>query len=64
LTVNRAKRAPDIGYNVEVSGDMHSWASGGSNTVTLTDAETQLVVRDNTPVGAGPRFIRLAITGR
>jgi len=62
LTVNRATRVPDIAYNVEVSGDAKTWASGSPNTVTLADTDSQLVVRDNTPVGAAPRFIRLAVT--
>jgi hypothetical protein len=62
LTVNRGARLTDVAYTVEVSGDRQTWSSGTPNTVTITDTATQLVVRDNTPVGPAPRFIRLAVS--
>ena len=62
LTVNRTERLPDVSYIVQVSGDLTTWASGTPNTVTLSDSNTQLVVRDATPVGPSPRFMRLAIS--
>jgi len=62
LTINRATRAPDINYVVEVSNDLKTWSSGAPNTVTLSDTETRLVVRDNSPIGSLGRAIRLAIT--
>jgi hypothetical protein len=62
LTVNRASRVTDVTYLVEVSSDSKTWVFGPPNTVTLSDTSTQLVVRDNTPVGASPRFIRLAVS--
>ena len=62
LTVNRVARLSDVNYTVEVSGDGQTWVSGSPNTVTITDTATQLVVRDNTPVGLAPRLIRLAIS--
>jgi hypothetical protein len=63
MTVNRAAKQTDITYVVEVSGDLKTWVSGPSNTVTLTDTATQLVVCDNTPApSAVERFIRLRVT--
>jgi hypothetical protein len=62
LTVNRVARLADVNYVVEVSGDMQTWVSGSPNTVTIADTPTQLVVRDNTPAGTSPRFIRLAVS--
>jgi hypothetical protein len=62
LAANRSAQAPDITYVVEVSGDLTTWASGPGNTVTLQDTPTQLVVRDATPLGAEPRFLRLVVS--
>jgi hypothetical protein len=63
LTVNRAAAEPDVSYVVEVSGDLTNWFSDSPSTVTLTNAPTQLVVRDNVPVAAaGERYIRLVMT--
>ena len=62
LTVNRVAQLTDITYTVEVSADRQTWVSGGANTVTITDTATQLIVRDNTPLGTAPRFIRLAVS--
>lgn len=62
VTVNRAAKAPDVTYLVEVSGDLFNWLSGPANVTTLTDTPTQLVVRDNSPLGATPRFFRLRVT--
>jgi hypothetical protein len=65
LTVNRAATAPDVDYGVEVSGDLTNWVSGATNTVTVTNTATQLVVRDNTPVpAASERFIRFVVSGQ
>jgi len=62
LTVNRAARLTDVSYIVEVSGDLSTWVSGAPNTTAITDTATQLIVRDNTPIGVAIRFIRLAIS--
>jgi hypothetical protein len=63
LIVSRTAAAPDVSYTVEVSGDLKTWLSGPPNTVVLTNAATQLVVRDNTPVpGSNSRFIRLRVS--
>jgi outer membrane protein assembly factor BamB len=63
LTVNRAAIAPDVTYQVQVSPDLQTWLSGTTNTVTLTNTATQLIVRDTTPVSSAPRrFMRLAVT--
>ena len=62
LTVNRTAAAADITYGVEISGDLRNWASGPESTVTLEDTPTQLVVRDATPLGPAPRFLRLVVS--
>jgi hypothetical protein len=63
LTVNRTAQATDITYIVEVSGDLMTWTSGPPFTVTISNVSTQLIVRDNTPVGTAiARFIRLHVS--
>lgn len=63
LVVPRAAIQPDVNYSVEVSGDLTNWYFGGTNTVTLTNTATELVVQDTTPVpAAGERYIRLAVS--
>jgi hypothetical protein len=62
LTINRAAVAPDVTYIVEVSGDLETWDSGPVVTTVLADLPTQLVVRDNTPIGDAPRFMRLLVS--
>jgi hypothetical protein len=53
LTVNRAANPPDIGYTTALSSDLLNWSVNISNTTTLTNTPTQLIIRDNTPLGAG-----------
>lgn len=62
LTVNRTEIALDVTYTVEVSGDLETWESGPLGTAVLVDLPTQLVVRDNTPIGDSPRFMRLLVS--
>jgi hypothetical protein len=63
MTVNRAAIQPDVTYLVEVSADLMNWFSGGTNTVTLTNSSTQLVVRDNVAAPANTaRFIRFVVS--
>ena len=62
LTVPRRMRRSDLIYTVEVSSDLANWMSGPGHTVIVQDDETQLVVRDATPLSdGGQRFIRLAV---
>ncbi len=62
LTVPRQIRRTDVAYIVEVSPDLATWNSGPGHTVQLLDNETQLVVRDATPIsGTNKRFIRLRV---
>ena len=62
LTVPRRMRRSDVIYTVEVSSDLANWMSGPGHTVIVQDDETQLVVRDATPLSdGGQRFIRLAV---
>ncbi len=64
MTVNRTANPPDVSLAVQVSGDLINWASGSTNTVTLTNTPTQLVVQDTVPVSqTTARFIRLTVTG-
>ena len=54
-----------VDYLVEVSGDLTTWNSGPTHTVTVQDTETSLVVRDALPIsGNSKRFIRLRIAER
>ena len=69
LTFTKVVAATDITYLVEVSGDLQTWVSGASNTVTVSttnsaDGKTQtVVVRDLTATsGAVKRFIHLKVT--
>ena len=60
ITVNRAANPPDVSYRAEVSSDLRTWTSGPAYTTTLTNTATQLVIRDNMPIGSGARgYIRL-----
>lgn len=62
LTVPRRMRRSDVIYTVEVSSDLANWMSGPGHTVIVQDDETQLAVRDATPLSdGGQRFIRLAV---
>jgi fibronectin type 3 domain-containing protein len=64
----RRKSPTDLGYVVEVSGDLSTWNSGPTYTTGVTvaprDANTEIVtVRDSTPVVPGVRrFIRLNVS--
>jgi hypothetical protein len=63
LTINTNPAATDVSYIVEVTGDLAAgnWTSAG--TVVESNTGSQLVVRDNVPVGSAPsRFIRLRVT--
>ncbi|HWX20318.1 MAG TPA: pyrrolo-quinoline quinone [Candidatus Binatia bacterium] len=62
LSIPRTNRATDITYAVQISTDLQNWASGSGNTVTVTDTTSQLVVRDATPLGTAPRFMRLTVS--
>jgi hypothetical protein len=63
LTLHRAAQPPDVSYVVEVSDDLSTWRSGGTNTVTLDDSPGSLIVRDQVPVNqASQRFLRLKIS--
>jgi hypothetical protein len=63
LTVRRGADPSDITYTVEVSSNLLTWASGSTNTVTLTNMAAELVVRDNVPVKSAPmRYMRLVVS--
>lgn len=63
LTVPRRNKRSDVSYVVEFSSDLSAWNSGAGHSVTLQDADTQLVVRDATPMtAAARRFARLKVT--
>jgi|GEM_PF-1437591 len=62
LSIRRNANAKDVGYIVEVSGDLVTWTGGASATTVLMDTPESLVVRDNTPLENAPRrFIRLRV---
>jgi autotransporter-associated beta strand protein len=63
LTVNRNSAAVDVGYLVEVTGDLTTGGWSSSGTTVEMNTSTQLVVRDNTPLtSASSRFIHLKVT--
>jgi hypothetical protein len=53
LTVNRAANPPDVSYLAGLSSDLLNWNFNASNTTTLTNTATQLILRDNSPLGSG-----------
>jgi hypothetical protein len=60
LNVDRDADPPDVTYLTQVSSDLQTWTSDSSNTTTLTNTSTQIIVRDNAPVGSGTnQFMRL-----
>ena len=65
ITYQRLRGRFDFSADVEVSGDLQTWNSGGRYTVQtevvpLDEVREQVTVRDTHPVtGAGQRFIRL-----
>lgn len=63
LSIPRRLRRTDVEMIVEVSSDLTNWFSGPPHTVTVTDSDTLLVVRDTTPVSSGiRRYMRLKVT--
>lgn len=69
LSYTQVMAATDIVYTVEVSGDLHTWNSGGGytsiiNATNNADGVTQTVtVQDLTPINiATQRFLRLKVT--
>jgi hypothetical protein len=64
MTVNRTVDPVDVTPIVEVSGDLETWVSGSTNTATLTNTPTQLVVQDTVPLSQTvSRYIRFTVTG-
>jgi hypothetical protein len=63
LTANRAAIEPGVTCIVQVSSNLFDWVSGGTDTITLTNTATQLVVRDTVPSpAASERYIRFAVS--
>jgi hypothetical protein len=61
LTIPKNPAATDVTFVVEASSDLVNWSSLGLNVET--DTSTQLVVRDNVPVGPDmKRFMRVRVT--
>ena len=61
LTVSK-QSVQQVGYRVEVSGDLEHWESGPEATATLIDDVSTLSVRDLVAFEAGiARFIRLTV---
>lgn len=64
LTIHRPGGTSGISYVVEVSSMLTGgWMSGAGSTITVTDNDTTLTVRDSIPLGSGQplRFIRLVV---
>jgi IgA Peptidase M64 len=65
LTVPRRNRRADVDYVVEFSSDLLTWFAGPGQTMTVTDQETRLLVRDVVPAAdLGQRFLRLKVQAR
>lgn len=62
MTIPRQSIRSDISYIVEVSSNLSDWNSGPGHTVTITNTDSLLIVRDTVPLNSGERrFIRLKI---
>jgi hypothetical protein len=62
LTVPKNPSATNLGYSVEVCGDLENADWSATNTVIVSETATQLMVRDAESVGSAQRrFIRLKI---
>lgn len=65
LTIAKPPVPDGVSPVVQVSSDLMDWFSGDKHTTVVTDNESILKVRDNTPVTRhGKRFIRLKETPR
>jgi flagellar hook assembly protein FlgD len=63
LNINRAANPVDVSYIEQISTNLKSWISIATNTTTLTNTPTQLVISDSAPVGSGTNaFLRLLVT--
>jgi hypothetical protein len=62
LTLTRFSRPPDVSCFVEVSSDLANWSAAPGDVVVLVDDDTHLIVRDSTPIGSTPRFMRLRVS--
>ena len=68
VSYRRARGLTDVTYAVETSGDLQNWSSAAGTTTLVSDTpdgDTNLVVvRDNTPLGAGAprRCLRVRVT--
>jgi hypothetical protein len=60
LTINRTANPPDVCCMAETSTDLQNWTS--TNTTTITNTPTQLIIIDNTPVNAAQdQFLQLVV---
>lgn len=63
LTYYQSKAAGEVAFVPQASGDLVQWVSGNAvfaavQTEDLGD-KLRITVRDKTPIGSGPRFLRL-----
>lgn len=62
LVVHRGSNHPDVNYRVEISSDLQTWFSGGTDTVVEADSPTFLKVYDAQEAGAqSARYLRLCV---
>jgi hypothetical protein len=62
LSVTKNPDASDMSYAVEISSNLIDWNTGADHTVTVTEDETHIVVRDAHPQTATQRrFLRLRV---
>jgi hypothetical protein len=60
LVANRNANPPDVSLVAAVSSDLQSWSSDPTNTTTLTNTASQIVILNNWPIGCGTnQFMRL-----
>ena len=64
FTIAKPPASDDVKRTIQVSPNLMDWFSGPNHTTVVTDNESILKVRDNTPITRhGKRFIRLKETG-
>jgi hypothetical protein len=60
IKMKRNAVQPGVSWTLQRSTNLTSWQD--ASAAVVTDTPTELTVRDSSPLGTGPRFIRLRVT--